>query len=132
MRPQSAAVKWKSNFLKARLPRFLAAALVVSGWPTILESGRKRLTACSLWDPSRFVKVLDERSYGAIHPLHLFVPGLDHIVFIRGMGSTAMTESEMTCREVQWFVRKDISGPGTGTPRQHKGINTAAHVHSNL
>src|SRR4029077_18519903 len=48
------------------------------------------------------------------------------------MGSAAVTESEVAGGEMQRFVRKYVTGPGTCAAREHDGVDVVSLVDSGL
>src|SRR5438270_8444922 len=69
------------------------------------------------------------RPHRAIYSLHLRITGLDHVILIGRMRSAAVTETEVTGRQMQWLASENISRPRTCKPGKHDGINAGVLVH---
>src|SRR5947199_9558351 len=102
------------------------------------------------------VEIFDERHYRAIESLYFRVRRFDDVIFVRRMCAGAVTEPEMSGRELERFAGKDISWirAGVAWPQQRidseflvrrglrgyeRGIGgcarwivTARHVHFNV
>src|SRR2546427_10605235 len=77
-------------------------------------------------------QVFGEGEDCAVEALDFRVRGFDHVVFVRRMCAAAVAETEMAGGQAQRFASENISGPGTGIPRPHDGIDAMALVNGDL
>src|SRR5262249_42042654 len=67
-----------------------------------------------------------------LHPLHLRILRLDHVVLIWRMRAVAVSQAEVSGRQMQGIAREYVSGPRTSAARQNDGIDSILFVNRNL
>src|ERR1051325_9417651 len=79
-----------------------------------------------------FEKVFDVGKYRAIEPLDLRIGRFDDIVFVWGVRTAAVAESEMARRQTQWVTRKHVARPGAGRAGPQHRVRARPTIHRHL
>src|SRR5258708_39980823 len=74
-------------------------------------------------DRRQFEQIFHEREHGAVKSLDFRTCGLDHVVFVRRMGTAAMAKAEMAGGLADRITGEDITGPRACAARPEQGIN---------
>src|SRR5438046_492365 len=80
----------------------------------------------------QLVQVFDERHDSAIESLNFRVRGFDDVIFVRRVGTAAVTESKMSRGKLERVARKNVTGIRTGVPRPEQRIDSEFFISRGL
>src|SRR5207244_1304275 len=77
-------------------------------------------------------QVFDERHHRAIESLNLRIRRFNDVIFVRRVRAAAVTQSEMSRGELEWFARENVAGIRTGVPRPEQRIDSELFISCGL